>query len=119
MRKIFSVAACLVAITSPAFAELYGKGTPPEPESTPFASVSQDTCARIFSHENYAREVAWIGGYLSAVSIMNPSSFSTEGGMSNIFDSVEKECSRLPHDTVLLDVMQRLVPITTEGKAHE
>jgi hypothetical protein len=61
--------------------------------------------------------VAWIGGYLSAVSILNPHSFSTEGGMINIFRSVEKECSRLPRDTALIAVMQTLVPVTipTEG----
>jgi hypothetical protein len=120
MRKIFITAAgCLTAFANPAIAQLYGKGTPAEPESTPFASVSQDTCALIFSRENYAREVAWIGGYLSAVSIMDPNSFSTEGGMNNIFHSVEKECARLPRDTVLIDVMRRLVPITPAERVHE
>jgi hypothetical protein len=119
MRNIFVTATCLAALTSQAFAQLYGKGTPPEPESTPFASVSQDTCATIFSRRNYASEVAWIGGYLSAVSIMDPNSFSTEGGMINIFHSVEKECARLPRDTVLIAVIQRLVPITPAERVHE
>jgi hypothetical protein len=120
MRKIFITAACcLAAFTNPAIAQLYGKGTPTPPESTPFASVSQDSCATIFSRRNYDREVAWIGGYLSAVSIMDPNSFSTEGGMINIFHSVEKECGRLPRDTVLIDVMQRLVPITPAERVRE
>jgi hypothetical protein len=50
---------------------------------------------------------------------MDPNSFSTEGGMNNIFRSVEKECARLPGDTVLIDVMQRLVPITPAERLHE
>jgi hypothetical protein len=50
---------------------------------------------------------------------MDPNSFSTEGGMINIFHSVEKECGRLPRDTVLIDVMQRLVPITPAERVRE
>jgi hypothetical protein len=53
MRKIFITAACcLTAFANPAIAQLYGKGTPAEPGSTPFASVSQDHVRPyIFSRE--------------------------------------------------------------------
>ncbi len=109
MRKLVTIAILATALSTPAPAQLYSRGAETAP--TPFSNVSFDSCALIFSHQNYTAETAWIGGYLSAASIAAPDSFKTEGGMRGIFQSVERECTRLPPDTPLINVLQRLVPI--------
>jgi len=92
------------------FGEPTSKSQPAE--AVQYATVSFDRCSMILDGRNYKAEAAWVGGYLSAVSLVRGDALSEVGDLdlAGIMRKLARICVNDP-GLNLYGAVQALIPL--------